>query len=161
MEKLRIVGWTNFECKYPSKNVQGEEFREIMQLICNEVVEHGYSFGGQDHQFSSTGVPVFSDGTCLRASMRSWGYIMSAIHSEIDGINYTYMDFYMDSLKETKLPEFEAFDIEAAIVDEERPGIIVDEDIQLISETLSMGMDLMTFDKIIKMYIELIKKSNQ
>ena len=67
----------------------------------------------------------------------------------------------MDSLKETKLPEFEAFDIEAAIVDEERPGIIVDEDIQLISETLSMGMDLMTFDKIIKMYIELIKKSNQ
>jgi len=161
MGKLSIVGWTDFECKYPSKECQGEEFREIMQLISEEVIKNGYCFGGQDHQNSATGVPVFSDGTCLRASMRSWGYIMSAIHSELDGINYNYMDFYVVSTKGTKLPEFATFDIESAIVDEERPGIIVDEDIRLISETLSMGMDLMTTDKIIKMYIELLKKSQE
>lgn len=158
MEKLRIVGWTNFECEYPTKNAQGEEFREIMQLIGDEVVKHGYSFSGQDHQNELTGVPVFSDGTCLRASMRSWGYIMAAIYSEIEGKEIAYMDYYMDSYKEKLMPEYKAIDIEIGHVEEERPGMIVEEDVQLLSQSVAMGIKLMTFDKVLNGYAELLKQ---
>lgn len=160
MDKLRIVGWTNFECDYPSRNVEGPELREIVQLIGNEVLTHGYCFSGQEHQNASTGVPVFSDGTCLRASMRAWGQIMAAIYSAIDEVNLTYMDFYMDSYKETVLPDFDSIDVEPGHVDEERPGMILQEDVELISSALQMGMDLMTFDKVILRFIELIKQAN-
>lgn len=158
MEKLRIVGWANFECEYPTKNAQGEEFREIMQLIGDEVVKHGYSFSGQDHQNELTGVPVFSDGTCLRASMRSWGYIMAAIYSEIEGKEIAYMDYYMDSYKEKLMPEYKAIDIEIGHVEEERPGMIVEEDVQLLSQSVAMGIKLMTFDKVLNGYAELLKQ---
>ena len=161
MDKLRIVGWTNFECQYPSRNADGEDFREVMQLIGDEVVRNGYSFGGQDHQSASTGVPVFSDGTCLRASMRSWGYIMAAIYSAIDGINLSYMDFYMSSYKETILPEFSFISVDKGYVEDERPGMIIEEDVQLISSCIQMGMELMTLDKVIKKYVELILKSQE
>ena len=158
MDKLRIVGWTNFECEYPTKNAQGEEFREIMQLIGDEVVKHGYSFSGQDHQNELTGVPVFSDGTCLRASMRSWGYIMAAIYSEIEGKEITYMDYYMDSYKEKLMPEYKDVDVEIGHVEEERPGMIVEEDVQLLSQSVAMGIKLMTFDKVLNGYAELLKQ---
>ena len=161
MEKLKLVGWTNFECEYPSRNADGEDFREIMQLIGDEVVKNGYSFSGQDHQNAETGVPVFSDGTCLRASMRSWGYIMAAIHSEIEGINLSYMDFYMDTFRNRVLPEYKELDVEPGYVELERPGMIVDEDVQLISQSLGMGMELMTFDKVLNSYVELIKKQQE
>lgn len=161
MEKLKIVGWTNFECEYPSKNAEGPEFREIMQLIGDEVVKHGYSFSGHDHQFASTGVPVFSDGTCLRASMRSWGYIMAAIHSEIEGINLSYMDFYMDTFRDKVLPEYEEVDIKPGYVEGERPGMIVEEDVNLITQSVSAGIELMTFDKVLNFYVELLKKQQE
>ena len=158
MDKLRIVGWTNFECEYPTKNAQVEEFREIMQLIGDEVVKYGYSFSGQDHQNELTGVPVFSDGTCLRASMRSWGYIMAAIYSEIEGKEITYMDYYMDSYKEKLMPEYKEVDVEIGHVEEERPGMIVEEDVQLLSQSVAMGIKLMTFDKVLNGYAELLKQ---
>lgn len=161
MEKLRLVGWTNFECEYPSRNADGEDFRQIMQLIGDEVVKNGYSFSGQDHQTAETGVPVFSDGTCLRASMRSWGYIMAAIHSEIEGINLSYMDFYMGVFRDTVMPEYKELDVDVGYVEDERPGMIVQEDVDLITQTVSMGMELMTFDKVIKAYVELIKRAKE
>ena len=161
MDELRIVGWTNFECEYPSRNVEGEELREIVQLIGNEVLTHGYCFSGQDHQNANTGVPVFSDGTCLRASMRAWGLIMAAIYSAIDEVDLSYMDFYVDSYKKTVLPESSYIDIEPSYVKDERPGMILQEDVDLMSSSLQMGMDLMTFDKVFLRYMELIKKENQ
>ena len=161
MDKLRIVGWTNFECEYPSRNVEGSELREIVQLIGNECVKNGYCFSGQDHQNAETGVPVFSDGTCLRASMRAWGQIMAAIYSAVEGIELSYMDFYMDSYKEKCLPEDEYIDVEPGYVENERPGMILNEDAQLITSTIQMGMELMTFDKVIINYVELIKKINE
>ena len=160
MNKLRIVGWTDFECEYPSRNIEGQEVREIVQLIGDEVVKYGYCFSGQDHQTSLTGVPVFSDGTCLRASMRAWGQIMAAIYSAVEGVELSYMDFYMDSYKETVLPEVSDIDVEVGYVENERPGMILNEDGQLIASTIQMGMELMTFDKVIINYVELIKKAN-
>ena len=161
MDKLRIVGWTSFECEYPTKNIEGQEVREIVQLIGDECVKHGYAFSGQDHQTSLTGVPVFSDGTCLRASMRAWGQIMAAIYSSVEGIELSYMDFYMDSYKETVLPESEQIDVEPGYVENERPGMILNEDAQLITSTIQMGMELMTFDKVIINYVELLKQANE
>lgn len=161
MDELKIVGWTNFECRYPTKTVEGEEVTQIVQLIGDEVVKYGYSFSGQEHQNALTGVPVFSDGTCLRASMRAWGQIMAAIYSSVEGVNLSYMDFYMDSYKETVLPEFSDVDIEPGNVEDERPGMILQEDAELIYSTIEMGMELMTFDKVIKTYVELIQKANK
>ena len=161
MDELRIVGWTNFECEYPSRNVEGSEFGQIIQLVGKEVLMNGYCFSGQEHQNASTGVPVFSDGTCLRASMRAWGLIMATIYSIVDGIDLSYMDFYMDSPKEAVLPKFNILDIDPCTLDEERPGMIIEEDIELISSTISMGIELMTFDKVIKKYIEFIQKANE
>lgn len=161
MEELRIVGWTNFECEYPSRNVDGPEVSKIVQLIGDEVVDKGYCFSGQEHQNALTGVPVFSDGTCLRASMRAWGQIMAAIYSSVEGLNLSYMDFYIDSYKEIVLPEFNDFDIEIGYVENERPGMILEEDAQLIYSTVQMGMELMTFDKVINSYVELIKRINE
>lgn len=158
MSDLKIVGWTDFECDYPSKNIDGPETRQIVQLIGDEVVKHGYCFSGQDHQNASTGVPVFSDGTCLRASMRAWGQIMAAIYSSIDGVKLSYMDFYMDSYKETVLPTFDSINVEPGYVENERPGMILEEDAEMISSTVQMGMELMTLDKVIKSYVELILK---
>ena len=161
MDELRIIGWTNFECEYPSRNVEGPELREIVQLIGDEVVKYGYSFSGQQHQNALTGVPVFSDGTCLRASMRAWGQIMAAIYSAVEGINLSYMDFYMDSYKKTVLPESNDFDVKPSYVENELPGMILEEDVQLIASTIQMKMELMTLDKVIKSYIELIKKMQE
>ena len=159
MGKLRIIGWTNFECEYPSKNVEGLELTEIVQILGEEIVDHGYSFSGQEHQNSLTGVPVFSDGTCLRASMRVWGQIMAAVYSAVEGRNFSYMDFYVDSCKETILPEFKSIDVKPGFVENERPGIILEEDAQLINSAIQAGMELVTFDKVIKKYVELIKKN--
>ena len=161
MNELKIVGWTNFECEYPTRNVQGPETREIVQLIGDEVVKNGYAFSGQDHQNAEAGVPVFSDGTCLRASMRAWGQIMAAIYSSVDEVDLSYMDFYMDSYKETHLPEPTNIDVEPGQVENERPGMILEEDVELITSTVQMGMGLMTFDKVIKAYVEMIEKANK
>lgn len=159
MNELKIVGWTNFECEYPSKNVYGSQLTEIVQLIGNEVVKYGYSFSGQEHQNAMTGVPVFSDGTCFRASMRAWGQIMAAIYSAIDNVSLSYMDFYMDSYKEIILPEFKSINLENGYVENERPGLILEEDAEIINSTIKMGIELMTFDKVIKRYIEMIRNS--
>ena len=160
MSELRIVGWTHFECAYPSKNLDGPEVREIVQLIGDEAVAHGYAFSGQDHQTAATGVPVFSDGTCLRASMRAWGQIMAAIYSAVDAQELSYMDFYMDCYKQTALPAATSIDVAPGHVENERPGMILPEDAQLIASTIQMGMELMTFDKVIQKYVELIRQNN-
>ena len=67
----------------------------------------------------------------------------------------------MDAFRETVLPEYEEIDIEPGYVDGERPGMIVDEDVQLISQSLGMGISLMTLDKVLNLYVDLIKKQQE
>ena len=86
---------------------------------------------------------------------------MAAIFSAVEGINLSYMDFYMDSYKERVLPEERKIDVEPGYVENERPGMILNEDAELITSTIQMGMELMTFDKVIINYVELIKKANE
>ena len=159
MNELQIVGWTNFESEYPTRSVEGSILKDIVKLIKDECLENGYVFSGQDHQNALTGVPVFSDGTCLRASMRAWGQIMAAIYSSVLETNLSYMDFYIDSYTETVLPEFKTIKVKPGCLINEPVGMILQEDADLISSSIQMGMPLMTLDKVINSYVDILKKA--
>ena len=163
MDKIKIVGWTNFDSDYPCKRRTDNELSELLAALKEEIFNNKYCFSGEAHQYSMTGVPVFSDGTCIRMSMRAWGYLMAGIYSDVHGINLSYMDFYMDVFKDEKQPELIKILVEPAEIDPDdyQTGIVVKEDSELISETLSMGIDLMTTDKVLKEYMELIKQGEE
>jgi hypothetical protein len=155
---LKIVGWDDFDSNYPMKQLTQEELVYVLKLLKEEIIKNGYLFSGEDHQNSLSGMPVFSDGTCLRASMRAWGSLMADIHEGPGGMNLTYMDFYMDTFGERKMPPFESVDIEPAKVDMELPGLIIKEDMELIEQTLSFGMEFMTTDKVLNQIYKNLKK---
>ena len=150
MSDLKIVGWTDFECEYPTKKYDAETFNEIILLIKKEIMENNYYFSGEEHQNSLTGVPVLSDGTCFRASMRSWGMIMALVYNGVNGEKKTYMDFYM-SLNNSNLPEYKHIDIEPAKVEITSIGCTTNQDIQMVSDAVAMDMMFMTTDKVLKM----------
>ena len=156
MEELRIVGWTSFDEDYPMTLDEEDVFQQKLHLVAKEIAQNGYCFSGEEHQNSLTGMPVFSDGTAFRASMRTWGYIMAKVYSTSNK-TYNYMDFYM-SLENSKMPESKAIDVLPKDVDEELPGCTVEEDQELISQSISMGMGLMTTDKVIKIFYEIMSK---
>ena len=142
---LKIVGWTDYESKYPSIVISNEELGAVLGVVVDEIKEKCYSFSGSDHQNSYTGVPVFDNGTCLRASMRSWGMIMSFAYPEVDGSGTQYMDFYMSTPNERKLPNCKC-DIEPATLDNFN-ALITPQDSEMISQSVQMGMPFMTTDK--------------
>lgn len=156
MSDLKIVGWSNFECEFPSKKLTDEEFIKVLKLIQDEIYEKGYIFSGEEHQYSSTGVPVLSDGTCVRCSMRCFGAIMASVYVGPDGKRLSYMDFYM-SLDNSVLPEESNINIVPMNI-ESYPGLMIKEDNQLVSEALSFGMPLMTTDKVLKKIMENMKR---
>jgi hypothetical protein len=51
--------------------------------------------GGDWHQHSLEGTPVFSDETVGLFSYRAWGDLVAAVWSEEENRDYTYIDFYM------------------------------------------------------------------
>ena len=163
MAEYKVVGWTDYESDYPCKARSGDELSKILNALKEEISSKGYCFSGNDHQFNPCGVPVFSDGTCIRMSMRAWGYLMASIYSDVHGINLSYMDYYMDVFGEEKLPEYQDINVEPAKVSDEdyQYGIIIEEDNKILSESLSMGMELMTLDKVLKVYMELLKQENK
>lgn len=158
MDELKVIGWDCFECEYPCKAMDNKELSRAISVLKEEIINKGYCFSGNDHQYSSTGVPIFSDGTCLKMSMRAWGALMAMVYSDIEGINLSYIDFYMDTFRNKKAPEYVSINVEPMVVENENLGLIIEEDNKLISETLGMGMELMTTDKVLKKYVELLKK---
>ena len=151
---LKIVGWVDFDSNYPTKQLSQEELRNVVNLVRNEIIEKGYLFSGEDHQNSRTGVPVFSDGTCLRASMRAWGALMAGIYEGPGGAQLSYIDFYMSVDGDTNLPEYIELDVLPATVEYEMVGLIIKEDQELINQSLSFGMGLMTTDKVLQKIYE-------
>lgn len=149
MNELKIIGWASFDDAYPTRQYSGEELSYVVQLIQQEIANNKYCFSGEEHQNSMTGVPVFSDGTCFRASMRCWGLIMAGVHSALDGKEYSYMDFYM-SLSDSKMPEFETLDITPAVVENSMPGYITKQDQEMISQSKMFGMPFITTDKVLQ-----------
>lgn len=155
---LKIVGWTYFECEYPTRKVNGEELNEIIYLIQEEIYNNNYIFGGEDHQNSFTGVPVFSDGTCFRASMRCWGSIMAPLFAGPNGESYTYMDFYMSLGDDAVMPDDVDIEVKPATGIEESVGCTLKQDREMIEQSLDMGMEFMTTDKVLKNLFEQKKK---
>jgi hypothetical protein len=64
------------------------------------IIAKGLRRGGDWHQNSQDGVPVFDDGAVGTFSFRAWGDLMAATWTGEDGRGYGYMDFYMDACLE-------------------------------------------------------------
>ncbi len=154
---LKIIGWTDYDSNFPSIEIANEEVTEVFAIVVKEIRDGGYMFSAEDHQCAFCGVPVFDNGTCFRASMRAWGIVMSAAYPEIDGRETNYMDFYMSSPKETKLPKMLDVDIKPMESDNFN-GLITPQDGEMISQSLQMGIPFMTTDKALNYIMDGIKE---
>lgn len=154
MGNLRVVGWTSFESSYPTRKAVGEEFREMIHAIIDEIREKGYVFGGEDHQNFIAGVPVFSDGTCFRASMRSWGNIMAMTYSGPNGEKLTYMDFYMSLGDDAVYPKLDYIPVRAAVISNTSIGCTTNDDKKIVEEAIALGKPFFTTDKVLQALYE-------
>ena len=154
MSDIKVIGWTSFDSKFPSKNYDVVELEDVISAILDEIAENNYIFSGEEHQYGMTGVPVLSDGTGFRCSMRCWGSLMAQVYDGPGGVKLNYMDFYMSLGKDTIMPEYKEIDIEPLTDLEESDGYMIQEDSQVINEAMKMGMPLMTTDKVLKKYFE-------
>ena len=151
MEQYKVVGWASYDDAYPNKSVPQDEVMNMVNAVVEDVVKNGYCFSGQEHQNGLTGMPVFSDGTAFRASMRSWGAIMAMVYSDEEN-EYSYMDFYMYPALEEKTPDYEVLEIEPYPEDDGAFELMIEPDIQLVEQSLAGGMPLMTTDKAIERF---------
>lgn len=158
MEDLKIVGWTYFDSKYPTKMWNGDELGKIIDLITDEIAAHNYVFSGEEHQCAMHGAPVLSDGTCFRASMRCWAQLMASIYSGADGRELSYMEFYMSLGEKSVMPEYSEIDVEPARVEEQSSGCITKEDRAIINQCLSADMEFVTNDKVLEKLFKKLKK---
>ena len=157
---LKIVGWTDFDSEYPSATIANEDLSQVISILVDEIRKNGYAFSGEKHQYSLTGVPVFDNGTCLRASMRSWGMIMTFAYPEVDGQPTKYMDFYMDCAVEEKMPV--CFELSVKPADSVNyDGMITQHDGEMISQSLQMGMKFMTTDKLLQRIVDSIEGADE
>ena len=67
-----------------------------LEALREEILSRKIRRGGDWHQNSEEGIPLFDDGSVGMFSYRGWGDIMSAVWSEEEDTDYNYMNFYMD-----------------------------------------------------------------
>lgn len=162
MSSLTIIGWTSFDSGYPTIELSDENMAVVLPLLAQEIGQKRYVFSGEAHQYAETGMPVFSDGTAFRASMRCWGTIMASLYSDIDGTDYHYMDFYTDVPQEEILPCADEIPVAPTLEEEEDwSGCTVEEDHDLLRETMMNRMPLLTTDKVLRVLFEIISEENQ
>ena len=154
---LKIIGWTSFDSEFPSVTISDEEVTDVLLIVAREIMDKGYVFSGNDHQNASTGVPVFENGTCFRASMRVWGTVMAAAFPEVDGKEMNYMDFYMSTPLAKKLPEENSIDV-MPMENGNFNGMISPQDSEMISQSVQMGIPFMTTDKALKRIMDELNK---
>lgn len=160
MENLKIVGWTDFDSDYPTKTLTNEEISDVVNMIAIEIAANGYVFGGEDHQNSLTGVPVFSDGTCFRASMRAWGLLMASVQQKVNGLDVSYMDYYMSLGSEKVMPGYSEIDVEPADVPDSL-GFFIQPDYEMVQQSVAMGMMFMTTDKVLESLYEILNNNKK
>lgn len=91
MKIVKLLPWHEAEDK-----MLGFTFDQAYEDVLVEYIkEHNIRRGGDWHQDN---VPLFDDGNTIAYSMRAWGGLLADIWSEVDGKDYNYMDFYMDSV---------------------------------------------------------------
>jgi hypothetical protein len=147
---LKVVGWCSFASDYPTKKYNEKELKKVLKVVKKEISKNNYSFSGALHQNASNGVPVLSDGSCLRCSMRFWGEIMKDVYSKKLKQELSYMDFYMSSVTDIKLPDVSDIKVKELKLDYDYPGYTTSTDNQLISDAASLGFPLMTTDQVLK-----------
>ena len=151
---LKVVGWCSFASDYPTKKYNEKELKKVLKVVKKEISKNNYSFSGAIHQNSSNGVPVLSDGSCLRCSMRFWGEIMKDVYSKKLKQELSYMDFYMSTVTDVKMPEVSEIKVKEIQLDYDYPGYTTSTDNQLISDAASLGFPLMTTDQVLKKIFE-------
>jgi hypothetical protein len=65
------------------------------EVLRQEILKRELHEGGDWHQHSGEGVPLFSDDTVMTYSFRAWGDLLAAIWSTEYNEDFYYMDFYM------------------------------------------------------------------
>jgi hypothetical protein len=151
---LKVVGWCSFASDYPTKKYNEKELKKVLKVVKKEISKNNYSFSGALHQNASNGVPVLSDGSCLRCSMRFWGEIMKDVYSKKLKQELSYMDFYMSTVTDVKMPEVSEIKVKELKLDYDYPGYTTSTDNQLISDAASLGFPLMTTDQVLKKIFE-------
>lgn len=66
------------------------------EALRQAILARGLRRGGDWHQSSAAGVPVFDDGSVATFTYRAWGDLLAAIWADADSRDYSYVDFYMD-----------------------------------------------------------------
>lgn len=151
MEQLKAVGWTFFEDEYPTKKYQDmQELNSALTAVRNAIVQGRYMFAGEDHQMQDRGVPVLSDGTAFRCSMRVWGNIMASIYLKPNGERFSYMDFYMSIGDNCRMPPASFINVQPAQDIETSWGCTNQEDGQMVMQSIQMGMTFITTDKVLQ-----------
>lgn len=155
---LKIIGWTDYSSDFPSATVANKDVNALLEIVVKEISANGYVFSGEEHQNADTGVPVFSDGTCFRASMRAWGCVMTAAYPKIDDREAHYMDFYMETPMPANLPKQTTIDV-PPMKSDNFSGLIVSQDKEVLSESLSAGFPFFTTDKALNYIMDRIKEN--
>ena len=148
MADLKVVAWVEFDNEYPTKRINQGNIHEVLDAIKQNIIENNYMFSGEEHQNALTGAPLFNDGTCFRASMRCFGSIMSSIYCKENENEMSYMEFYM-TRNDSRLPEVIEHNVKPSDEESAAIGLSLRQDQQLVIESLSMGMPLMSTDKVV------------
>lgn len=69
---------------------------EELEQLRSKILENEIRCSGEDHQYNSKSVPLWSDKTVDTYSYRAWGDLMAAIYSTQENKDYCYIDFYVD-----------------------------------------------------------------
>jgi hypothetical protein len=72
------------------------------EAIRTSILKLDIKQGGDWHQYSDCGCPVFNDGTTATFSYRAWADLMACIWNTEEDESYSYMDFYMSCLVKNK-----------------------------------------------------------
>lgn len=118
----RVAGWHGYESAMDEKRPEnqfvggmggwfkpGMRWRDLIKAAPKEsapwfealrsaVLFSDIRHGGDWHQDSEFSVPMFDGGTVALFTYRCWGDVMAAIWSTQEDRDYSYMDFYMESM---------------------------------------------------------------
>ncbi len=155
---MKIIGWTSFDSECQGICINDKVLFEAVEETIRVISENGYIFSGEAHQQGYCCVPVFDNGKCLKCSMRGWAIIMSIAHT---GDEKSYMNYYMNQfIAEEVKPEEEVLS-DAFIIDHNDNRLLyyyTEMDLNLVAESVSNGMQLMTFDKVVMVLYDVISK---
>lgn len=157
MNTLKVIGWTSYDSSCQNYLISSRHDNdELVKVIVEEIRKNKYFFSGSTHQDNTVlGVPVLSNGKCVRCSERAWGaFIAIAYDNEPNYEPYVKKEYLT---KEEVLP-FNKVDENMFIIEDnkeaiEAPEIMVRLDTEEMKTSIMDGMDFKSKDKaLLKSY---------